>query len=257
MSKHSPLGQDHNIVTALGLHQRSLRRCWKTSSNIGNNKSFVYDLNKERGIVRTRVAFVPRSAEIKPLFWRFVFRNSSSSPHTTRVGHRAGAGRTYVPLRASPRPVAVRGRRGRRGRRAPACCSFFTFPSPRGLPQWAGGRERERERERERVRETSCSAPFPSPPPPRRHLGSRHSTSTCLSLFHSRDLGEGGHVGWVAGVGVGGWGLGVGGWGWVKDGGWVAMGGLVSVWVRCGRCGVGAGWDLRTLGGVVGKQGDD
>ena len=27
-----------------------------TSSNIGSNKSFVYDLNKERGIVRTRVA---------------------------------------------------------------------------------------------------------------------------------------------------------------------------------------------------------
>ena len=38
-----------------------------------SDKSFVYDLNKERGIVRTRVAFVPRSAEIKPLFWRFVF----------------------------------------------------------------------------------------------------------------------------------------------------------------------------------------
>ena len=118
MSKHSPLGQDHNIVTALGLHQRSLRRCWKTSSNIGNNKSFVYDLNKERGIVRTRVAFVPRSAEIKPLFWRFVFRNSSSSPHPTRVGHRAGAGRTY-----SPRLVA-----------APASRQL---PPPRGSPRLA------------------------------------------------------------------------------------------------------------------------
>ena len=44
----------------------------KTSSNIGRDKSFVDDLNKERGIVRMRVAFVPRSAEIQPLFWRFV-----------------------------------------------------------------------------------------------------------------------------------------------------------------------------------------
>ena len=91
MSKHSPLGQDHNIVTALRLHQRSLRRCWKTSSNIGNNKSFVYDLNKERGIVRTRVALVPRSAEIKPLFWRFV--HSTHLLPTTQNG---------VVLRQSP-----------------------------------------------------------------------------------------------------------------------------------------------------------
>lgn len=144
MSKHSPLGQDHNIVTALGLHQRSLRRCWKTSSNIGNNKSFVYDLNKERGIVRTRVAFVPRSAEIKPLFWRFVFRNSSSSPHTTRVGHRAGAGR---------RPPAVRAwRRASPARPGPASWQYERGPRPRpALPaaanssaaaaaaQWTGG----------------------------------------------------------------------------------------------------------------------
>ena len=72
MSKYSPLGQDHNIVAALWFHKRSLRRCWITSSNIGNNKSFVYDLNRELGIVRMRVALVPRSAEIKPLFWRFV-----------------------------------------------------------------------------------------------------------------------------------------------------------------------------------------
>ena len=39
---------------------------------MGRDKSFVYDLNKEQGIVRMRVAFVPRSAEIQPLFWRFV-----------------------------------------------------------------------------------------------------------------------------------------------------------------------------------------
>lgn len=44
----------------------------KTSSNIGRDKSFVDDLNKERGIVRMRVAFVPRSAEIQPSIWRFV-----------------------------------------------------------------------------------------------------------------------------------------------------------------------------------------
>ena len=43
-----------------------------TSSNIGRDKSFVDDLNKERGIVRLRVAFVPRSAEIQPSFCRFV-----------------------------------------------------------------------------------------------------------------------------------------------------------------------------------------
>ena len=43
-----------------------------TSSNIGRDKSFVDDLNKELGIVRMRVAFVPRSAEIQPTFWRFV-----------------------------------------------------------------------------------------------------------------------------------------------------------------------------------------
>jgi hypothetical protein len=36
-------------------------------SNItGKSKSFVDDLNRELGIVRTRVAFAPRSAEIKP-----------------------------------------------------------------------------------------------------------------------------------------------------------------------------------------------
>ena len=43
-----------------------------TSSNIGRDKSFVDDLNKELGIVRMRVALVPRSAEIQPTFWRFV-----------------------------------------------------------------------------------------------------------------------------------------------------------------------------------------
>lgn len=57
-------------------HCRRVKACWQTklnpSSNIGRDKSFVDDLNKELGIVRMRVAFVPRSAEIQPTFWRFV-----------------------------------------------------------------------------------------------------------------------------------------------------------------------------------------
>ena len=55
----------------------------KTSSHIGRDKSFVDDLNKERGIVRMRVAFVPRSAEIQPLFWRFVNTQSQEKTTTT------------------------------------------------------------------------------------------------------------------------------------------------------------------------------
>ena len=43
-----------------------------TISNIAKDKSFVDDLNKERGIVSMRVGFVLRSTEIKPLFQRFV-----------------------------------------------------------------------------------------------------------------------------------------------------------------------------------------
>ena len=41
------------------------------NSNSGRDKSFVYDLNKEPGTVRVRVAFVPRSAEVQPGFSRF------------------------------------------------------------------------------------------------------------------------------------------------------------------------------------------
>ena len=41
-------------------------------SDIGEDKSFADDLNKERGIVSGRVALLLRSAEIKPLFYRFV-----------------------------------------------------------------------------------------------------------------------------------------------------------------------------------------
>ena len=64
--------QDHNIATALLLQQNVRQSMLNTSSNIGKDKSFAYDLNKERGIVSMRVASVPRSAEIQPLFWRFV-----------------------------------------------------------------------------------------------------------------------------------------------------------------------------------------
>ena len=60
--------QDHNIVEAPPFGQTEGAWCWKTSSKIGKDKSFAYDLNRERGIVSMRVAFVPRSAEIKPLF---------------------------------------------------------------------------------------------------------------------------------------------------------------------------------------------
>src|SRR5689334_13926907 len=56
----------------LGEHQSDPQSCPNPTSNRGRDKSFVDDLNKERGIVRMRVAPVPRSAEIQPLFWRFV-----------------------------------------------------------------------------------------------------------------------------------------------------------------------------------------
>ena len=60
----------HNMTKALGGHQvdATPRLGRITSSNIGRDKSFVDDLNREQGIVRMRVAFVPRSTEIKPLF---------------------------------------------------------------------------------------------------------------------------------------------------------------------------------------------
>lgn len=57
--------QDHKIVTALFSGKTGRRWCWKTSSNIGRDKSFVYDLNTRPSIVRVRVGFVSRSAEIQ------------------------------------------------------------------------------------------------------------------------------------------------------------------------------------------------
>ena len=51
---------------------------WILISDIGEDKSFADDLNKERGIVSSRVALLLRSAEIKPLFHRFVLLNNIS-----------------------------------------------------------------------------------------------------------------------------------------------------------------------------------
>ena len=42
-------------------------------SNVGRRKSFVDDLTFGQGIVSMRVVFALRSAEIPPLFQRFVF----------------------------------------------------------------------------------------------------------------------------------------------------------------------------------------
>lgn len=50
-----------------------------TIQDIGGDKSFVDDLNTKRGIVSSRVALLLRSAEIKPLFSRFVLLNISPS----------------------------------------------------------------------------------------------------------------------------------------------------------------------------------
>ena len=74
--------QDHTIATALARFiQRTSRRGGTTSSNSGRDKSFVYDLNKEPGTVRVRVAFVPRSAEVQPGFSRFDTLPPPPFPH--------------------------------------------------------------------------------------------------------------------------------------------------------------------------------
>ena len=64
--------QHHKIARFGGSRKegRCLRRI--IIPNIGPDKSLVDDLNKEPGIVSMRVGFVLRSAEIKPLFQRFV-----------------------------------------------------------------------------------------------------------------------------------------------------------------------------------------
>ena len=50
-----------------------------TIQDIGGDKSFVDDLNIKLGIVSSRVALLLRSAEIKPVFSRFVLLNISPS----------------------------------------------------------------------------------------------------------------------------------------------------------------------------------
>ena len=67
-------------------HQRTSRRGGTTNSNSGRDKSFVYDLNKEPGTVRVRVAFVPRSAEVQPGFSRF---DTSTPPPPPLLFHTA------------------------------------------------------------------------------------------------------------------------------------------------------------------------
>lgn len=48
--------------------------------DIGEDKSLAYDLNTERGIVSSRVTMLLRSAEIKPMFYRFVLKENTSPP---------------------------------------------------------------------------------------------------------------------------------------------------------------------------------
>ena len=70
--------QDHKIVIALGLDKTNPRWCWKTSSNVRRDKSFVYDLNIRPSVVRTRVDFVPRFAETQLVSFDLHHFSSSS-----------------------------------------------------------------------------------------------------------------------------------------------------------------------------------
>ena len=55
-----------------------------------------------------RVAFVPRSAEIKPLFWRFVLSFYDNSSSTTILGERGTFEMwDFVPLSAVPRSPSI------------------------------------------------------------------------------------------------------------------------------------------------------
>jgi len=70
--RYSVVASDHTMVPRPKVQKTNFGAVSNRSSNIGRDKSFVDDLNIEQGIVSTRVAFVPRSAEIQPLFLRFV-----------------------------------------------------------------------------------------------------------------------------------------------------------------------------------------
>lgn len=66
-----------------GVYQIDISSQQITSSSRGRVQSFVYDLNPERGIVRVRVASVPRSTEVQPGFVRFdTFHYTPQLPHT-------------------------------------------------------------------------------------------------------------------------------------------------------------------------------
>ena len=58
--------QDHNIANGTAVSKINSANDAESSSNIARDKSFVNDLNIKQGIVSMRVAFVPRSVEIKP-----------------------------------------------------------------------------------------------------------------------------------------------------------------------------------------------
>ena len=55
-------------MTRIAIGPRALHHTTIVISNVGRDKSFVDDLNMERGTVSMRVAFVLRSAEVQPLF---------------------------------------------------------------------------------------------------------------------------------------------------------------------------------------------
>jgi hypothetical protein len=77
MNKYRRSSGSSKIIT-LWRHSASentgVRRCWITSTNIARDKSFVDDLNTERGIVSPRVASVPRSTEIQPSFLQICYQ---------------------------------------------------------------------------------------------------------------------------------------------------------------------------------------
>ena len=60
------LSKDHNMGKALMGHKRPLQTSPNASSNIGLDKSFAYDLNKNLGTVRRGVDFAPRLSEVQP-----------------------------------------------------------------------------------------------------------------------------------------------------------------------------------------------
>ena len=62
---------------------------------MGGGESFADDLNGERGTVSSRVALLLRSAEVKPLFYRFVQQQLNSSLF---LYHRRTSGQVQLDL---------------------------------------------------------------------------------------------------------------------------------------------------------------